>query len=145
MLGRKASTKLGAPKHGPANHGHPNGHANGHQRPNGRDNQQTFSKVFRWLPPEGVKTQPGRVEIIGSCTHWQRVPLERDTKVGAWHATVHHIPGNRTHHYMLLVDGQPTFDHNCDGYAVPRGFEEEQYALATERGPRVLMLFAQTK
>ena len=59
--------------------------------------------------------------------------------------TIHHIPGNRTHHYMLLVDGQPTYDKTCDGLAVPRGFEEEQYQLQTDKGPRVLMLFAQTR
>jgi hypothetical protein len=65
--------------------------------------------------------------------------------IDAWHVTIHHIPGNRTHHYMLLVDGSPVYDHTCDGLAVPHGFQEEQFALATDKGPRVLMLFAQTK
>ena len=45
----------------------------------------------------------------------------------------------------VLVDGQPTSDKNCDGLAVPTNAEEAQYALTTPRGPRVLMLFAQTK
>ena len=116
--------------------------------PSGRgrqSNKQVFAKVFRWRLPEGETREPQTVEIAGSFTHWQRVPLQRDGKLDAWHAIIHHIPGNRTHHYMLLVDGRPTFDKNCDGLAVPHGFHEEEHAVATERGPRVLMLFAQTK
>ncbi len=46
---------------------------------------------------------------------------------------------------MLLIDGKPTYDKNCDGLAVPRGAEEERYQLQTDKGPRVMMLFAQTK
>lgn len=106
---------------------------------------QTFSKVFRWRLPDGVTEEPRTVEVVGSCTHWQRIPLQRDGKLDAWHVTVHHIPGNRTHHYMLLVDGKPTYDKNCDGLAVPHGMQEEQYAFPTDRGPRVFMLFAQTR
>lgn len=89
--------------------------------------------------------EPESVEIVGSFSHWKRVPMERDSKQGAWHAIVHHIPGNKTHHYMLLVNGEPAYDKTCDGLAVPHGFEEEQFQLQTEKGPRVLMLFAQTK
>lgn len=110
-----------------------------------QENKPTFSKVFRWRLPDGHTTEPQTVEIVGSFTHWQRVPLTRDGKLDAWHTTVHHIPGNRTHHYMLLVDGKPTMDKSCDGLAVPHGMQEEEYQLQTERGPRVLMLFAQTK
>lgn len=106
---------------------------------------QTFSKVFRWRLPDGQTEEPRTIEIVGSCTHWQRVPLNRDGKLDSWHATVHHIPGNRTHHYMLLIDGKPTYDRNCDGLAVPHGVQEEMYQLQTDRGPRVLMLFAQTR
>lgn len=109
------------------------------------DNKQVFSKVFRWRLPDGQTAEPVKVEIVGSFTHWQKVELHRDGKLDAWHVTLHHIPGNRTHHYMLLVDGHPTFDKTCDGLAVPHGFQEEQFQLATDRGPRVLMLFAQTK
>jgi hypothetical protein len=58
---------------------------------------------------------------------------------------IHHIPGNRTHHYMLLVDGKPVDDQNADGMAVPHGAQEEQYQLMTARGGRVFMLYAQTK
>lgn len=106
---------------------------------------QTFSKVFRWRLPDGQTEEPRTVEIVGSCTHWQRVLLQRDGKLDSWHATVHHIPGNRTHHYMLLLDGKPANDKNCDGLAVPHGPQEEQYAIQTPRGPRVFMLFAQTR
>jgi len=60
-------------------------------------------------------------------------------------AFFHNIPCNRTHHYMLFGDSKPVPDKHCDGLAIPRGPQEEQYALPTARGPRVLMLFAQTK
>ena len=46
---------------------------------------------------------------------------------------------------MLLVDGKPTYDKSCDGLAVPHGVDEEKFQLATDKGPRVMMLFAQTK
>ncbi|HEY0454896.1 MAG TPA: hypothetical protein VGE41_00870 [Verrucomicrobiae bacterium] len=73
------------------------------------------------------------------------MPLIRDSAQGTWGTTIHHIEGHRTHHYMLLVDGQPANDKNSDGLAVPHGAEEERYALQTVRGPRVFMLFAQAK
>lgn len=110
-----------------------------------QSNGLTFSKVFRWRLPDGQTAEPARVEIVGSFTHWKPVELTRDGKLDAWHVTLHHIPGNRTHHYMLLVDGEPTFDKSCDGMAVPHGFHEEQFQVQTSRGPRVMMLFAQTK
>jgi len=46
---------------------------------------------------------------------------------------------------MLLVDGKPTYDKTCDGLAVPHGPDEERYQMPTDKGPRVMMLFAQTK
>jgi hypothetical protein len=105
----------------------------------------TFSKVFRWRLPDGQTEAPKSVEIVGSFSHWQKTPLTRDSVLDAWHVTFHHIPGHRTHHYMLLVNGKPSLDKNCDGLAVPHGADEERFALTTERGPRVMMLFAQTK
>jgi len=114
-------------------------------RGDGEERRLTFSKVFRWHLPDGQTQQPGSVEVAGSFTHWQKVPLIRDSAVAGWHVTMHHLQGNRTHHYMLLVDGKPTFDKTCDGLAVPRGVDEERYQLATDKGPRVMMLFAQTK
>ncbi len=107
--------------------------------------QQTFSKVFRYRLPDGETKEPQTVEVVGSFTHWRPVPLMRDGKLDSWHVILHHIPGNRTHHYMLLVDGQPTYDAACDGLAVPHGHAEEQYQLKTDKGTRVLMLFAQTR
>jgi hypothetical protein len=106
---------------------------------------QTFSKVFRYRLPSGQTEEPSTVEVAGSFNHWQRVPLQRDGKLDSWHVTLHHIPGNATHHYMLLIDGKPAMDPTCDGLAVPSGPQEERYALDTERGPRVLMMFAMTK
>jgi len=112
---------------------------------NDYERRQTFSKVFRWRLPDGQTHDPATVEVVGSFTHWQKVPLIRDGVLDAWHVTLHHLQGNRTHHYMLLLDGKPTYDKTCDGLAVPRGPEEERYQVMTERGPRVMMLFAQTK
>jgi len=106
---------------------------------------QTFSKVFRWRLPDGRTQEPASVEIAGSFSHWQKVPLLRDGVLDAWHVTIHHIPGNRTHHYMFLVDGKPAYDKHCDGLAVPHGPQEEQFQFLTDKGPRVFMLFAQTK
>ena len=107
--------------------------------------KSTYAKVFRWRLPTGQTAEPETVEVIGSFTDWQRVPLLRENGRDSWAATLPDIAGHRTHHYMLLVDGLPAADKNCDGLAVPNGPEEEQYALATPRGPRLFMLFAQTK
>jgi hypothetical protein len=104
-----------------------------------------FTKIFRWRLPDGQTAAPASVEIVGSFTHWQKMPLARDSALDAWHITIHHVPGNRTHHYMLLVDGQPVQDKHADGMAVPHGPHEEQYQLITARGGRVFMLYAQTK
>jgi hypothetical protein len=95
--------------------------------------------------PDGQTQAPSSVEIAGSFTHWQKVTLIHDSAVDGWHTTIHHIQGNRTHHYMLLVDGKPIYDKTCDGLAIPHGADEERYQVQTEKGPRVLMLFAQTR
>src|SRR5436190_4563277 len=84
------------------------------QSQNGQQ-KQSFAKVFRWRLPDGETKAPTSVEIVGSFTRWQRVTLHRDSVLDAWHATIHHIPGNRTHHYMLLIDGKPSYDKSCDG------------------------------
>jgi len=105
----------------------------------------TYTKVFRWRLPAGETKAPASVELIGSFTGWEKIPMTRDSALDAWHVTVHQIPGNRTHHYMFLVDGKPTHDTHCDGLAVPSNAQEEQYQIMTARGPRVFMLFAQTK
>jgi len=106
---------------------------------------QTYAKAFRWHLPEGQTQKPSTVEVAGTFTNWQKVPLLRDDARGAWQVVLQDITCNRTHHYMLFVDGKPAHDKHCDGLAIPHGPQEEQYALATIRGPRVFMLFAQTK
>jgi hypothetical protein len=109
-----------------------------------QDPRDTYARVFRWKPA-GSSDRPTRVEIAGSFTRWQTVSLTHDAVQDAWIITIDGIPGKKTHHYMLLIDGKPVFDPACDGFALPQGFDEEQFALATEKGPRVLMLFSQTK
>ena len=104
-----------------------------------------YSKVFRWRLPDGQTHEPKSVELVGSFSQWQKIPMLRDSALDAWHTTVHHIPGHRTHHYMFLVDGKPAYDKNCDGLAVPAGPQEEEFQIVTDKGPRVFMLFAQTK
>jgi len=111
----------------------------------GPQRTQTFSKGFRWRLPDGQTQAPASVEVVGSFTHWQKVPLTRDSELDAWHVVIHHIPVNRTHHYMLLVDGKPVHDKHADGLAVPHGPLEEQYQLPTSRGGRVFMLYSQAK
>jgi hypothetical protein len=115
------------------------------RRNDGQARQTTYTKIFRWRLPDGHTEEPMRVEVVGSFTHWQPVALTHDSKLDSWHVAIHHISGNRTHHYMLLVDGKPSHDRNCDGMAVPHGPQEERYSLGTEKGPRVLMMFGQTK
>lgn len=119
-------------------------HAQGHGT-GARNNKPVYSKVFRWSPPPELVEQPQTVEVVGTMTDWRRIPLQHDSKTRSWQATLQNIPGNKTHHYMLLLDGKPAQDKNCDGLAMPQGAQEELYAITTLRGPRVFMLFAQTK
>lgn len=107
--------------------------------------QLSFVRPFRWTTPPGQSKQPDSVEIVGSFTDWQKVPLAYDKIVKTWHVTLHGVVSNRTHHYVLLVDGKPTYDKTCDGLAVPHGPEEKKYPIQTEKGPRVMMLFGQAK
>jgi hypothetical protein len=107
--------------------------------------KQGFSKFFRWHPPERQPCEPISVEVAGSFTHWERVPLARDGTNGFWQVMLRDIPINHTHRYMILVDGKPAYDRYNDGLALPEGPEEEQHQIMTDKGPRVFMLFAQTK
>jgi hypothetical protein len=117
----------------------------GSQSSRRQDPRDTYARIFRWKPPVDANERPLRVEIVGSFTRWQTVSLTHDAVQNAWTITIDGIPGKKTHHYMLLIDGKPVFDPACDGFAFPQGFDEEQFALPTEKGPRVLMLFSQTK
>jgi hypothetical protein len=89
--------------------------------------------------------RPVSVEVVGTFTGWRALLFVQDTITDTWHLALDGIPGNRTHRYMLLVNGVPTHDKNCDGLAVPEDFEERRHQLMTARGPRVFLLFAQTK
>lgn len=103
-----------------------------------------FSKIFRWQT-EVPGPQPVSVAIVGTFNGWQKAPLKFDRTNGIWQLTLDNIPGNTTHNYMLLVNGKPAHDKNSDGLAVPHSDEEKQFALETPRGPRVFVLFSQTK
>ena len=135
------------PAHHPAPHSKPHGthHAAPHTAHHAGERKSTFTKIFRWRLPDGRKQEPAKVEIAGTFTNWQKVPMIHDKVGGGWHLTQHHIQGNRTHHYMLFADGEPVADTHCDGMAIPTGAHESLFAILTPRGPRVCMLFAQTK
>ena len=105
----------------------------------------TFSKIFRWQPEPPGGPMPVRVEVAGSFNGWQRVALKRDPLSGFWQVALSDIPSNRTHTYMLLVNGRPVNDKYADGLAMPHTVEEKQHQLETPRGPRVFMLASQTK
>ena len=104
-----------------------------------------FNKVFRWQPDTPGGPMPVKVEIAGSFNGWQKTPLKYDRASGVWQITLENIPGNCTHNYMLLVNGRPTNDRNSDGLAVPHTEQEKEHQLITPRGPRIFMLFSQTK
>ncbi|HEY1663814.1 MAG TPA: glycogen-binding domain-containing protein [Verrucomicrobiae bacterium] len=108
------------------------------------ERKQTYSKTFRWMLPGGQSDPPHKVEVAGTFTEWKKLPMSRDVS-GSWNLALQHIPGHRTHHYMFFADGKPVDDKNCDGLARPHGAEEEKFAIVTPRGPRVFMLFAQSK
>jgi hypothetical protein len=133
--------------HGAHPHTHPHGHSHAHHPhlPHGAVKRAaTFSKIFRWQQ-EAPGPMPVKVEIAGTFNQWQKLPLKYDRASKTWQLTVENIPGNRTHNYMLLVNGRPISDKNSDGFAIPHSDEEKQHALETPRGPRVFMLFSQTK
>jgi hypothetical protein len=104
-----------------------------------------FSKIFRWQPIDPHAPVPVTVQLAGSFTDWRALPMTRDAFTNMWQITLHDIPGNHTHRYMLLVDGTPAPDKMSDGLAAPQGTEEQKYQLMTPRGPRVFLLFARTK
>lgn len=105
----------------------------------------TFTKIFRWQTEVAGGPQPISVAVVGSFNNWQKTPLKFDRMHGIWQLTLENIPGNCTHNYMLLVNGKPANDKNCDGLAIPHTAQEKEFALTTVRGPRVFMLFSQSK
>jgi hypothetical protein len=95
-----------------------------------------FAKVFRW---------PKAVEVIGSFSGWRKVPMSYDPPRKTWQVILNDIEGNRTHRYVILVDGRPSYDKTCDGLVAPQTPDETKWGIATPRGSRVLLMFAQTK
>jgi len=120
-------------------------HASSTQRPAIAKRPVVFTKIFRWQAENPTGPQPVSVAIVGSFNGWQKLPLRFDRTNGIWQLTLEGIPGNCTHNYMLLVNGKPANDKSSDGLAIPQTAQEKQYALETPRGPRVFMLFSQTK
>ena len=110
-----------------------------------RDQQYGFSKMFRWPVPAEQSPKPSSVEVVGSFTDWRKVAMVYDKVTKTWQTLLHDIKSNHTHRYVILVDGKPSYDKNCDGLTLPEGPEEKQWQIATPRGPRVMLLFAQTK
>jgi hypothetical protein len=109
------------------------------------DRKAVYSKVFRYSPPHAHDHDLKLVEVVGSFTNWRPVAMSLNPQDHTWQVTVENIEGNKTHHYMLLANGHPANDRLCDGYAVPQGDIEKRYAITTPRGPRLFLLFAQTK
>ena len=106
----------------------------------------TYVKVFGWRLPEGRSQEPAKRSKLSAPLQTGSGAADARQQSGhAWHVTIPHVPAHKIHHYMLLVDGQPAHDKNSDGLAVPHGPQEQQYQLMTGRGPRLFMLFAQTK
>ncbi len=110
-----------------------------------QDQQSGFKKIFRWPVPSSQKSEPTKVEVAGSFTDWQKVPLTYDKPTRTWTVTLNGLQSNHTHRYVVLVDGTPTYDKTCDGLTVPEGPQESKWPIATPRGPRIMLLFAQTK
>ncbi len=108
-------------------------------------NQSGFSKMIRWPVPNEQTPQPTTVEVVGSFSNWQKVPLAYDKPTKTWTTTLSNIQGNHTHRYVILVDGKPSYDKTCDGLTAPQSPQEERYQIDTPRGPRVMLMFSQTK
>lgn len=110
-----------------------------------QDQRGGFTKVFRWPMPADQTPLPTTVEVMGSFTDWRKISLVYDKVTRSWQVALHNLRGNHTHRYVLLVDGKPSFDKTCDGLAVPDGPDETKWQITTPRGPRVMLLFSQTK
>jgi hypothetical protein len=116
-----------------------------HPEPEKRGRKFGFTKMFRWPVPAEQTPQPTSVEVVGSFSEWRRLPLSYDRPTRSWNLILQDIIGNRTHRYVMLVDGNPTYDKTCDGLVTPQDPQEERWQIATPKGPRVMLLFSQTK
>jgi len=110
-----------------------------------REQRTGYTKVFRWPVPSDQTPQPTTVEVVGSFSGWRKLPLIYDLPSRTWQITLNNIEGNRTHRYVILVDGKPSYDKTCDGLTTPQTPDEAKCQIATPKGSRVMLLFAQTK
>jgi len=110
-----------------------------------REQRTGFTKVFRWPVPADQTPQPTTVEVAGSFNGWRKVPLSYDPPTRTWQIALNNIEGNRTHRYVILVDGKPSYDKTCDGLTAPQTPDEAKCPIATPKGPRIMLLFGQTK
>ena len=116
-------------------------------RPEAEKHEQRtgFTKVFRWPAPAGQMPLPTSVEVVGSFSGWRKVPLSYDPPSKTWQLILNDVESNRTHRYVILVDGKPSYDKTCDGLAAPQTPDEAKWQIATPKGPRIMLLFSQTK
>ncbi|HTL57130.1 MAG TPA: hypothetical protein VL361_15720 [Candidatus Limnocylindrales bacterium] len=116
-------------------------------RPEAEKHEQRigFTKVFRWPVPADQTPQPTTVEVAGSFNGWRNAPLNYDPPTRTWQIALNNIEGNRTHRYVILVDGKPSYDKTCDGLTTPQTPDEAKCQIATPKGPRIMLLFAQAK
>jgi hypothetical protein len=110
-----------------------------------REQPTGFTKVFRWPVPATETPQPAAVEVVGTFSGWRKVPLSYDPPTRTWQIALNNIEGNRTHRYVVLVDGKPSYDKTCDGLVAPQTPDESKWQIATSKGSRVMLLFAHTK
>ena len=116
-----------------------------HSEPGIREQRTGFTKVFRWPVPAEQMPQPTTVEVVGSFSGWRKVPLTFDPPTRTWQLILNNIEGNRTHRYVILVDGKSSHDKISDGLVAPQTPDEAKWAIPTPRGFRVMLLFSQTK
>ena len=110
-----------------------------------RDQRFGFTKVFRWPVPTEQTPPPTTVEVVGSFNEWRKIPLSYNSPSRTWQLILNNIQGNHTHRYVILVDGKPSYDKTCDGLTAPQSPNEAQWQIETPKGPRVMLLFSQTK
>src|SRR5689334_2360572 len=99
-----------------------------------REQRFGYSKVFRWPVPAEQTPQPTTVEVVGTFSGWRKVPLSYDRPTRTWQVMLNDIEGNRTHRYVILVDGKPSYDKTCDGLVAPQTPDEAKWGIQTPRG-----------
>src|SRR5690242_2671180 len=98
-----------------------------------RDRQCGFTKISSWAVDSAQLPLPTSVEVVGSFNDWRKTSLTYDPVTKTWQVALQNLRGNHTHRYVLLVDGKPSYDKNCDGLAVPEGPDETKWQIPTAR------------